>query len=93
VAGTPHSDAVHIEANCKECLLLAFFTQEGWTAPLISRGAARRGQQILDGRGLPAEQLTVEIFVVDGNNLALEPVQVSISLSADGNADIIKVAG
>lgn len=86
-------EAVHIEANGKECLLLAFFTQEGWTAPVISRGAARRRQLQLDGRALPAEELTVEIFVVDENNLALEPVQVSISLSADGHADVSKTVG
>jgi len=86
-------EAVHIEGNCKKCLLLAIFGEEdGWHAPFITTTDAPYWEstplKTVATLALPAEELVAEIFVVGAENISLDTARVRLLLLPGGNVEI-----
>jgi hypothetical protein len=87
-------DAVHIEVNQTECILLAVFGSDNeWAVPFISTNPANYwddGTQrlMVDGRSLPAGELSAEITLVGEDNIGLDPVTTHFFLGPNGEVEI-----
>jgi hypothetical protein len=87
-------DAIHIEVNQTQCILLAIFGgDDEWAAPFISTNSSNYWDDgtrrlIVDGCSLRAGELSAEITLVGEDNVGLEPVAAYFSLGPVGDVEI-----
>jgi hypothetical protein len=85
---------VHIHRNTSACLLLAVYGNDrNWAVPFIEEREQGYWDlakvPTIEGRTLPAGQLTVEIAIVGEDNHGLDPATVRLHLGEDGEAQIL----
>lgn len=87
-------DAVHIEVNQTECVLLAVFGSDNdWAVPFITTRSSNywedgTSRPMIDGCSLPLGELSAEITLVGEDNIGLDPVIAHFSLGPDGRVEI-----
>ena len=84
---------VHMDVNRPECLVLAFWGDDIWVAPYVTWRKPEywedADQAELDGKPLPFDEVVVvEITVVGGGGIGLEPDFVYMVLGSEGEAVI-----
>jgi hypothetical protein len=84
--GRPTAKHIHINVNRRECIALALWGREtGWVAPFTRwQGSEYGSQSELDCVALALGGLTIEITLVDGDNVGLAPVVAYVELKENG---------
>jgi hypothetical protein len=83
--GHGNSRHVHLGVNHRECIMVALKGGTAWVVPFTRWHRSEFGESSeLDGEPLPDGKLEIEITLVDGNGVGLEPALIRVELHPNG---------